>query len=689
VNAGMLPPVARPPHDPMSFLVDARVGWSLVQTDDISTTHDALRLRHSRASTRVLTEPNGSFGGLRPPANVAFGDDAIWLLDPETLRLERFDPCSCRFEDVACFGGTGSGARELNHPHGIALTRDRLLVCDTGNGRISVFALPTFALAAHWTAPMPWEPTGIVVAGSGAVLVGDPQNGMIHRFSRHGTYLGHWDGFGAITDLVIDRAGEVYAAGALLAYQVGPAGTPIALTATADDLVDRFDPLPVAVDGAGRLHLGPLCDPPTALVFDEHGAALTLPPDSSAIYETDGAAILGPFDSRMERCVWHRIVVHGEVPNGTAFAVSTFASERAEDLLPDPPWEPEIECTAVEHGAWDALIRSRPGRFLWLRIALRGNGTFTPRVGALEIEFPRVSLRRHMPAVYGAEPESADFTDRLLAIFDRHLRDVEHTIDYLAGDFDPLSTPFLDWLASWIGVTLDRQVPEATRRALLASAGATASLRGTRYGLWRQLVAFLGMDGLTTRCQCAAAPCTCRPPVATCPPTPPYRWNWAPPPLILEHYQLRRWLEVGFGRLSDQAVLWGKRIVNRSQLGEGAQVGVTTLKGSQDPARDPFHYYAHRFTVFVPASAGATPQRRRSLARLLAREQPAHTEAHIEYVHARFRIGFQSMIGLDTVVARAPSGITLGETTLDAAVLSGDDHARIGNQRVGTTAAIS
>jgi phage tail-like protein len=671
----------------MSFLVDARVGWSLVEAGQVSTSEHVIRLARSPASTRSLTEASGSLGGLRPPANVALGDDAIWLFDADHVWLERFDSCCCRFEVVPCFGGAGSGARELDHPHGVAVSRGRLFVCDSGNGRVGVFALPTLALAAHWTAPMSWQPRGIVVTAAGVVLVGDPQNGMIHRFSRHGAYLGHWDGFGAIDTLAIDRHGTVYAAGASAAYEVGPQGLPLPLAVNADDLAERFEPLPFVVDEAGRLYLGPLCEPPTTLVFDEHGEPVSVLPVSGATFETVGTVILGPFDSRIERCVWHRVVIHGEVPSGTAVVVSAFTSERSDDLLPAPPWDPEVACTAVEQGAWDALLRTRPGRFLWLRVALRGNGTATPRVAALEIEFPRVSLRRYLPAVYGAEPESADFTDRFLALFDRHLRDVEHTIDHLAGYFDPLSTPFLDWLASWIGVALDSQVPEHTRRALLARAGETASLRGTRYGLWRQLVAFLGMDELTARCQCATPPATCRPPVPTCPPTPPYRWQWDPPPLILEHYQLRRWLEVGFGRLSDQAVLWGKRIVNRSQLGEGAQVGVTTLKGAQDPARDPFHVYAHRFTVFVPASAGATPQRQRSLARLLARERPAHTEAHVEYVHARFRIGFQSMIGLDSVVARAPAGVTLGETTLDAAVLSGDDTARIGDRRVGTTAA--
>jgi hypothetical protein len=135
--------------------------------------------------------------------------------------------------------------------------------------------------------------------------------------------------------------------------------------------------------------------------------------------------------------------------------------------------------------------------------------------------------------------------------------------------------------------------------------------------------------------------------------------------LILEHYQLRRWLFLGQGRLGDEAVLWGKRIVNRSQLDEGARVGGTQLLTEQDPYRDPFHVYAHRFTVFVPACFGRTETGRKALNNLLKAESPAQAKYQVQYVEPLFRIGVQSSIGLDTVIARVPEGVTLGQTPLD------------------------
>ena len=693
----LLPPIPRPPHDPTSLLCDARLGWPILDTSGVAVDRGTLTLERAPGSLRWLTEPSGSFGGLRPPANVALCDDAIWLLDASGPALKRFDPCVCRFDEAPCFGGAGSGPRDLLDPRGIAAFGDRLFVCDSGNARVGVFVLPALALSGHWTAPFSWTPTGVAIDRRGTVFVVDPLNGMVHRFSPHGTYLGNWTGFGASTHITVDRDGTVYVAGPIEAFRVGGDGQPLPITTPADDLAEGFSVIAFAVDALGRMHLGPLCTPPSSSVFDIHGNVVTQA-DAGPVdrFERAGLALLGPFDSFIDKCTWHRVIVRGELPHPSRAAFSTYTSEiplppSELNQLPESAWESNLQCESLEKGVWDGLIRSVPGRHLWLRVELRGNGRSAPRFDSMEVEFPRISLRRFMPAVYGAEPKSADFTDRFLALFDHSLRDTESTIDNIAALFDPMSTPNLEWLASWLGIQLDNQIPESLQRTLVKRWAETAALRGTRFGMWQVLITYLGLDSLRTRCSCGAKD-SCRQPAPTCPPTPPPKTVWDPPPLILEHYQLRRWLELGVGRLGDQAVLWGKRVVNRSQLGDGAQVGVTQLKATQDPLRDPFHVYAHRFTVFVPASAGRTPERRRALERLIAREQPAHTQGTIEYVEPRFRIGFQSMIGLDSVVACLPqTPVTLGETTLGSvSPLGGSQKSRqvLDTSRIGTTAVL-
>ena len=107
-------------------------------------------------------------------------------------------------------------------------------------------------------------------------------------------------------------------------------------------------------------------------------------------------------------------------------------------------------------GEWDCLVRSGGGRFLWLRMEFRGNGRVTPRLDSIELEFPRISLRRYLPAVFGKEAVSADFTDRFLSLFDTTFRSIETNLDREARFFDPLSAPaerdpktgadFLSWL---------------------------------------------------------------------------------------------------------------------------------------------------------------------------------------------------------------------------------------------------
>jgi len=184
-----------------------------------------------------------------------------------------------------------------------------------------------------------------------------------------------------------------------------------------------------------------------------------------------------------------------------------------------------------------------------------------------------------------------------------------------------------------------------------------------------------------------APPCNCAP----CPPCEPAE----PPPLLLEHFKLRRWLHLGRGRLGAAAELWGRKIVGRSELGGGqplsgqAQLGVTALDAVPDPLRDPFHVFAHKVSLFVPARIRAHAPSRRALEQLVARETPAHVQTDIRYIEPRFRVGVQAMIGLDSVIARTPLGVTLDDARLrQGTILTGRPRTpdlRVGDARLGTT----
>jgi hypothetical protein len=95
----------------------------------------------------------------------------------------------------------------------------------------------------------------------------------------------------------------------------------------------------------------------------------------------------------------------------------------------------------------------------------------------------------------------------------------------------------------------------------------------------------------------------------------------------------------------------------------------------------------------VPACYRKSETHRKALENLLRAGRPASTLAQLEYVEPSFRIGFQSMIGFDSVVGRYPSGVTLDKTPIGpASVLTAPPHKQggpsmeVGNQsRIGAT----
>jgi phage tail-like protein len=521
-------------------------------------------------------------------------------------------------------------------------------------------------------------------------------------------------GFGQVTHIAIDCHDHLYVLEEGAPNEVRTVdveGKDIGTPSRVEDLVALLPRPPFPIDAAGNLHLTTLCVGKGASsdgVFDLTGEPTIAPPVTGPLYHPEGTYLSRPLDSKFYRCQWHRIILRGCVPVGSRVVVQTYTAEAEETVeqiqsLADDVWETQQTVKAITGGEWDCLVRSGGGRFLWLRLQFKSRGAATPLLENVRVEFPRITSRRFLPAVFGAEPISADFTDRFLSIFDTTLRSIERQIDQQAGLFDPNSAPagksnngrldFLTWLGTWIGITLDRQWPEARRRNFLKQAARLFELRGTREGLWRQLLILLDLDAERLCCTGDGPRKQCLPPTPNCQPTEKKSCGWQPPPLILEHFQLRRWLFVGSGRLGDQAVLWGKRIMGRSQLNEGAQVGRSQLLTIQDPYRDPFHYYAHKFTVFVPAAIEKSEGQRKALENLLQSQRPAHTVSHIEFVAPRFRIGVQSMIGLDSVVGRYPEGVTLNQSALGGdSVLTAPPHKQGGptleigaRSRIGTT----
>lgn len=729
-HAPYLPPVPRPPHDPLTLVLNGRLGWQAlpgkppaVPAATIGPLGEcgALALLPLPGSGRTLWEASGSFGGLALPRHLALASlgpcqQALLLFDARGRRLLRFDPCACAFTDTFCL--RPQDPRLPAGPATLAANCGRLYLADPAARRVVVLNAATGAARGVWRAPLAtppcdagsrlddWQPAALAVAPNGDIWVGDRMHGLLLRFAASGCVLERHDGFGAVAALAATCDGRLLVAAegaeAVVCYdpatrrRLDPPQRPA-------DLAGAFAPLPLTVHADGSVDLSALCSPPCAApcVFDPSGTLLEDPPDAPPdAWPATGTWHSQALDSGISDCVWDRIVLGASLPAHTRLAIDVLTAETAlqpADLFDSGDWQPALALHPEPDGTTafdgvDYMLRARPGRFLWLRLRLDGNGTATPSLACLAIDFPRISWRRYLPAIFGAEPVSAEFTDRWLALFDRQFRDIESRIDGQARLFDPLSAPaggrqdFLGFLAGWLGLGSGLSaLPLARQRAFIRHAARAFAWRGTPRGLTHTLYLFLGLQRW---CGYSADAAACVP----CATAIPERFRWRPPRLLLEHYILRRWLFLGFGRLSDNARLWGERIVNRSRLGadESARIGVTQLKTAQDPWRDPFHVYAHKLSVFVPAACVREPALARALAQLLKADVPAHVQATLVPVAPRFRIGVQAMLGLDAVIGYRAAPVTLDAMKLGrATVLGGTDRdggaraLRVGTRRVG------
>ncbi len=147
-------------------------------------------------------------------------------------------------------------------------------------------------------------------------------------------------------------------------------------------------------------------------------------------------------------------------------------------FIPDP--------AARDFGTWELLFQRAKGRYLQLKILLRGNGRSTPRLRALRAYYPRFSyLEHYLPAVYREDEQSAFFLDRFLANEEGTLTVLEDKIANVQMLFDVRSAPteVLDWLGDWLGIVLDPIWDVERRRLFIQHAMEFFQYRGTLRGL--------------------------------------------------------------------------------------------------------------------------------------------------------------------------------------------------------------
>jgi len=218
----------------------------------------------------------------------------------------------------------------------------------------------------------------------------------------------------------------------------------------------------------------------------------------------------GPLlDSRQPDCVWHRLMLDACLPPSTTIGVWSRAADTLADLAvaewrPEPapyrrasgselPFAPQGN--RPHEGTWELLFQRARGRYLQLKLRLRGNGQSTPRLRALRVYYPRFSYADHyLPAIYRSGGEPATFLERFLANVEGFFTAIEDRIAASQVLFDVQGAPAetLDWLARWFGMALDARWDETRRRLFIHHAMLFFQHRGTALGLQMALQVVMG-----------------------------------------------------------------------------------------------------------------------------------------------------------------------------------------------------
>ena len=369
--------------------------------------------------------------------------------------------------------------------------------------------------------------------------------------------------------------------------------------------------------------------------------------------QKQGQLLTGPLDSGVPRCRWHRVRIDADVPEGTMLSVSLATMEDLTvaaqgDAARDPSWSAFLagpphfsDWTTAPQGSLDFLIDQPAGRYLFFRMRLTGDGSGTPVVRRVRIDFPRVTSLEHLPAVYRETPKAEDFTERFLSIFDASIADLDSVIERSPALLDASGVPeqLLPWLGTFFDIGFDATWDADKRRKILASAPALYLQRGTPAGLKMAINLVFGVtptieeDSPTGMWGALSDAKAVR--EARCKKSPPL--------------SLRRSAQLGAVRL------FGKNR-SRFRLNHSA-VGAAPLRSYGNPDGDPFAAGSYRFRVLMPPIANMSSEDRDRLTSLIESQKPAHTIASVRVGGTGFVLGSWSAVGVDTSLTPLPKPI--------------------------------
>lgn len=627
-------------------LLDAFLGWDDADPENIVGLHDPAGLHLARVKPDALTDAEIAPYLLPPRLARGCGPCDWYLLTPAPSRLMRRGPCFPEW--VSLWDADCCDPSQFVAPVAVAARDHRLAVADPGAGRIWIWDREGDRLSAEINVA---HVSAIAFAPWGELLVATDRSRAVLRFGPDGSQRG------ALARLPADAGvpnrlaasndcavwGVTCASDNLLyLWRVLRGETEFVPTSlSALKACFPLTTLRVSTDAGFCLEEMGKDGLPHTTCYSWYGRPLAssdVGQPETPSYQTYGQLLTAAIDSGIPRCRWHRVRIDADVPKNTKFSVAVATNEvpkpRAQgDPNADPEWKDfragrphPIDWQEGVGGSLDFLIDQPPGRYLFVRLRLSGDGKSTPVVRRVRFDFPRSTSLEFLPPVYRENPDAEDFTERFLALFDASIADLDRAIERFPAMLDPEGVPdeVLPWLGSFLDLAFDPAWEAPRRRAILCALPRLYRQRGTIAGL--VMAIRLVFDVETA---------------------------------IQEAPRERPWSALGHGTRLRGVRLFGKAMA-RFRLGS-SPLGGAPLKSYGDPDHDPLAAGAYRFRVLVPPgrlTAGIGLER---LRRMVERQKPAHTLASVRLGGTGFVLGTWSAVGVDTVFAPLPAPVLGGK----------------------------
>jgi len=623
--------------EPTTFrLLDQNASWTLDLIPEAGkvTIGDVIQL--------AQLDPNaidpGTLSGAMPPPWFARGCcPCEWYLAccPTVLRYAPRivdceppapdDPCvPPPAPDPSCLGWVaiaGSGCHlELVDPVAVAAADDRVAVLDAGRRELLILS----AGGERVIAAIPTKARGPIAFWRGSIVVADFDELTAYELvSLSGHALPHAPG----------RVARMVAAGGMLWIAVDAPGGQLDLFTLEHGhwLPGKIADLLAAATPTGIVAAGPdtVCiavprggGEPRTMCIDRCGRPASAPPPvpGPALARAGFAATApaSPIDSGIPRCSWHRVRITLDLPPRTGVTVSLATADDPAAPIADEDWQRVADPSAIG----DFLVEQPPGRYLHLRLDLRGDGRATPRIHRVRIDFPRSTSAMRLPGVFREDPVAADFLDRFLATFDASIEDLDRIIARFPALLDPASTPAeaLAWIGTFLDIVLDPAWSVQMRRDILLAAPELYRRRGTPWAVARAIELTTGIT-----------------------------------PAIQELGG-----STPFGRLAQQRTGRGFRLGDARLFGaakarfrlDASPLGGAPLRSYGDPDRDYVSATGWRVLVQVPALENADAVTR--LRRLIDAQKPAHVVAQLRVGGSLALLGIDSAVGIDTRLGGLP-----------------------------------